>query len=324
MRVPRPALWLRNGHVQTLFARLMRRVPEPAYRRERITTPDDDFLDLDWAECGSSRLAVISHGLEGSSQSIYVRGMVNALMARGWDCLAWNFRGCGGEMNRTARLYHSGSSDDLRVVVRRALENGRHRQLAVVGFSLGGNVTLKFLGEEGAAADPRIRCGAGVSVPCDLSTSSRVLARPINRIYMRHFLRSLNSKALTKARRFPGSFNIDRLAHNRTFHEFDDQVTAPLHGFADAEDYYAKCGSAGFLRSIAVPTLLLNALDDPFLSPKCYPRAAAEANAALTLETPRYGGHVGFLLQPRDPRTQAEIRVGEFLDAATKADFGEG
>lgn len=244
--------------------------------------------------------------------------MVNALMARGWDCLAWNFRGCGGEPNRTPRLYHSGSSDDLRVVVRHALGSGRHRQLAVVGFSLGGNVTLKFLGEEGAAIDPRIRCGAGVSVPCHLSSSCRVLARPVNRIYMRHFLRSLNAKAKAKARRFPGLLNTNRLNRNRTFHEFDDQITAPLHGFADAEDYYATSSSLEFLRSIAVPTLMLNALDDPFLSPRCYPRGAAEANPALTLETPRYGGHVGFLLQPRDTQSQAEIRVGEFLDAATQ------
>lgn len=281
-----------------------------------METSEGDFLDLDWAERGASKLAVISHGLEGSSRSVYVRGMVNALTTRGWDCLAWNFRGCGGEPNRSPRLYHSGSSDDLRLVVRHALARGLHQELALVGFSLGGNVTLKFLGEEAGAADPRIRGGVGVSVPCHLSSSSRVLARPVNRIYMRHFLRSLNAKAIAKARQFPGLFDTGRLTRNRTFYEFDDQVTAPLHGFADAEDYYAKCGSLGFLRHIAVPTLLLNALDDPFLSPGCYPRVAAEANPMLKLETPRYGGHVGFMLQPRDERTQAEIRVGEFLETA--------
>lgn len=311
-----PPPWLRNGHVQSVFPTLFRRVEGVAYRRERLELADGDFLDLDWANEGAEHVAVVAHGLEGSADRAYVRGMTRALARRGWAVCAWNLRGCSGEPNRLLRAYHSGASDDLDAVVRHVLARGSEA-VAVVGFSLGGNVTLKWLGEAGESTDPRLVGGVGVSVPVDLGSSSVVMEGWSRRVYMRRFLRTLAAKAEEKAGRFPKAPAPEGVRTMRTFREFDGHFTAPVHGFESAEDYWARASSKPLLPAIRVPTLLLNALDDPFLAPACYPRAEAEANPRLTLLTPRYGGHVGFMA-PGD-EYWSETVAARFLEAAYAA-----
>ena len=330
-RPPRP---LRNGHVQTVLPTLFRRVGGVAYRRERLELDDGDFLDLDWAgPAESDRVAVVAHGLEGSADRAYVRGMARALGARGWAVCAWNLRGCSGEPNRLARTYHSGVSDDLDAVVRRVLDRpapgghgagrgtphgggtaGGAASVGLVGFSLGGNVTLKWLGERGGAVDGRVVGAVGVSVPVDLGSSAATMEHWSRRVYMARFLRSLGAKVEEKAARFESVPDPGPVRRMRTFAEFDGHVTAPLHGFASADDYWARSSSKPLLGEIRVPTLLVQALDDPFLSAACYPRAEADRNPHLTLLAPRYGGHVGFVAPGGE--YWSETVAGQFLDAA--------
>lgn len=285
-----PALWCRNGHVNTLYSALLRGVEVPAYRRQRAETPDGDFLDADWLRDGNSRLAIISHGLEGNSHRVYVSGMALALARAGWDVLAWNYRGCSGEPNRKLISYHSGFTDDLDWVVERSANH--YQKIALVGFSLGGNITAKYLGEKGAGA--KVYRAAVLSVPCDLAGSSKALTHWSARPYLARFMRSLRAKIRAKAALFPDQLPLAGLDEMTTFEEFDNIYTAPINGFRDAEDYWAQASCKQYLPAIKTPTLMVNALDDPFLSPSCYPRAEADANPDLTLLAPRWGGHVGF------------------------------
>jgi predicted alpha/beta-fold hydrolase len=309
-----PPVGFGNPHLQTIFAGRLRRVDGVRYQRERIETPDGDFLDLDWSRVGADRVAVISHGLEGSADRAYVRGMARALNRQGWDALAWNFRGCSGEPNRRLRLYHSGATEDLDAVVQHALAS--YDRVALVGFSLGGNLTLKYVGERGHDVDDRVTRAVALSVPVDLAASSVALGRWENGLYMRYFLRSLRRKVRTKERQFPGEIDAKGLGRIRDFRGFDDRYTAPLHGFEDAEDYWRRSSSKRFLDGIRIPTLLVNAADDPFLTPACYPVDAARRNDCFWLETPARGGHVGFVTLNNDGEYWSERRTGEFLEAA--------
>lgn len=290
-----PPRWLRNGHMQTIWPSLFRRVIVTAPQRQRLETPDDDFLNLDWYRQGSRRLAIVSHGLEGHSQRPYVLGMVRILLAQGWDVLAWNYRSCGGELNRRLRFYHSGATEDLDLVVRHGLATDDYAEAALVGFSIGGNLSLVYLGRQGADLDSRVIGAAVFSVPCDLKGSALQLARPENRLYMRRFVRDLRAKMEAKQRLFPAEVDLADIARITTFQEFDNRYTAPLHGFRDAEDYWRQCSSRFFIEPIRRPTLIVNALDDPFLSAGCFPVEAVAANARVSLETPVHGGHVGFV-----------------------------
>ncbi|MCF3648951.1 YheT family hydrolase [Synoicihabitans lomoniglobus] len=305
-----------NGHVQSIVPALWRRVPAVPMERVRIATPDDDFIDLDCVREGSGRVAIISHGLEGNSRQPYVQGMARALVKRGWDVIAWNCRGCSGEMNRRLRFYHSGASEDLAVVVDHALANSSWRRVALVGFSLGGNMTLKYLGERGAAVDPRIHAAATFSVPCDLAASSVRLGHWSNRLYMERFMRTLRGKVLAKAVNYPAELDTTHLAAMRTFKNFDDRYTAPLHGFTSAEDYWHRSGSVKFLAAIRVRSLLVNAHDDPFLAGECFPGNIADASEHFHLETPRHGGHVGFITRGASGEYWSETRAAEFLETA--------
>jgi len=290
----RPPPGLANGHLQTILPSLLRRVKGVDYQRERIETGDGDFIDLDWSRCGSRRLVVLCHGLEGSSQAAYIRGMARAFNRAGWDAVAYNYRGCSGEANRLLRAYHSGATDDLATVHRHLVRRHACRRIGWIGFSLGGNLVLKYLGENGRVLDGKQHWAAAVSVPCDLAASARRLDRAVNRIYNWRFLRTLKAKARWKARRYPGRIDRKRLAAAHTLKSFDDLFTAPVHGFRDAEDYWRRCSAVWFLDRIRVPTLMINALNDPFLDGACFPYAAARRNPLLFLETPRSGGHVGF------------------------------
>ncbi len=308
----RPPLWLRSGHLQTVLPSLFRRVDGVDYDRERLELADGDFVDLDWTGPMSERVAVIAHGLEGSADRAYVRGMARELSRRGWRVCAWNLRGCSGEPNRLLRTYHSGATDDLDAVVQRVLRD--HKAVAVVGFSLGGNLTLRWLGEQGGAIDPRVVGGVGISVPVDLAASSQAMDAWSRRIYMLRFLRSLREKLVEKAGRFPDAPDPAPAAGMTSFREFDAHFTAPVHGFESAQDYWTRASALPVLADVRVPVLLANALDDPFLAPTCFPYGAARDNPNLTLATPAWGGHVGFV-QRRSPFWSERV-AGRFLDAA--------
>ncbi len=306
----RAPLGFGNGHVQTIFPALFRQVPLITRQRERLTTKDGDFLDLDWhTEANRTRLAILSHGLEGDATNTYIQGMARALVRAGWDVLAWNFRGCSGEPNHLLRSYHSGAAEDLAEVI--AQVPARYARVALVGFSLGGNMTLKSLGEPGL--DPRVAGAVAFSVPCDLASSASQLESFFNRIYMRRFLRSLRGKVREKMVRFPGRLDDAGLNAMRTFREFDGAYTAPMNGFASAEDYWTRASSKPALARITVPTLLVNALDDPFLPPACFPVEEARASRSFFLETPACGGHVGFVSFNSQKEYWSEQRAVEFL-----------
>lgn len=307
--------FLRNGHTHTVYPVLRRRVAEVRYERERLELEDGDFLDLDWLKVGGRAVVIVAHGLEGSSGGGYVKGMVRAFNRRGVDAVALNFRGCSGEPNRLLRFYHSGVSDDLWRVATHVAGLGYER-VGLVGFSLGGNVTLKLLGELGQAVPSWLAGGVAISVPCDLKASAEVMARPANWTYMRRFISELHEKILAKQPSFPVALDDTGYDRVKTFRDFDDRYTAPLHGFRDAEDYWARCSARYFVQAIRVPALLLNAVDDPFLAPECFPQEIARDHRHFSLEMPAQGGHVGFVGSGLKPdEYYSERRALEFLGA---------
>ncbi|MEJ2004154.1 MAG: alpha/beta fold hydrolase [Cyclobacteriaceae bacterium] len=283
-----------SPHLETIIPALFRRVANVHYERERISTPDGDFLDLDWltAAGNSTHLVIISHGLEGDSRRPYVKGMARAFSKAGFDVLAWNFRGCSGEMNLKPRFYHSGATDDLHTVISHARNEHDYRNITLIGFSLGGNLTLKYLGER--KLFPEITSSVVFSVPLQLHSSCLKISRPENFIYARRFINSLKAKIRMKERSIPGSMDLEPLDSIRTLIQFDDTYTAPLHGFRDAVDYYTRCSSLFYLDDIEIPTLIVNARNDPFLSDECFPVNQLSGHSSITFKTPRQGGHVGF------------------------------
>ncbi len=316
-----PPPLLSGGHVQTLYASLVRRVDFAYDRRERIETPDGDFLDLDWADARTidqgERVAVLTHGLEGSADRRYMRGMAQTLVRRGWDVCAWNLRGCSGELNRRVATYHSGKTEDLARVVEHVFDRG-YAEGALIGFSLGGNMTLKYLGERGEAVDERIRGAVAFSTPVDLKASAHQIGRATNWHYTQYFLRSLREKIRRKADRHADGVRTDALSHVRTLRDFDDAYTAPLNGFRDADTYYREASSKPLLDELAVPTLLVNADNDPFLADPCYPTDSAEGHSQFTLEVPGSGGHVGFVTFNDTGAYWSERRAASFLATAPR------
>jgi len=317
-RTYRPAWWIPGAHLRTLWGKFMRpRLPLPT-RRERWSTEDDDFLDLHRLDAppGAPRLLIL-HGLEGTVRSHYAIGLLGEAHRRGWAADLLIFRSCGEEPNRALRFYHSGETSDLDSVVRRLIASDPSRPLLLVGVSLGGNVLLKWLGEQGEHAPRQVRAAAAVSVPFDLARGSRHLDRGFSRFYQAHFLRSLRRKAIGKSAHYPGAIRPEVVHRARTLYAFDDLVTAPVHGFRDADDYYARSSSLHYLARIRTPTLLLSARDDPFLPAAVLDevRDIARTNPALQLEFVDRGGHVGFIAGtlPWRPFYYAEWRATEFL-----------
>ena len=285
--------WLPGGHLQTIAAALAR-APRVVFERERWTTPDGDFVDVDWSgNPGAQRLLVLFHGLEGSSRSHYARSIAALAVASGWRFALPHFRGCSGELNRLPRAYHSGDSDEVDWLLRRFAQPGAG--LHAVGVALGGNALLKWLGERGAAAIALVRRAAAISAPIDLAAAGAALDRGFNRrSYTRVFLTTLKAKAYAKRTLGQLGFDERRMARARTLREFDDLVTAPLHGFRDADDYWARAAASPWLERIEVPTLLLNAGNDPFLPAAALERATRRSSRQVLLESPPTGGHVGF------------------------------
>jgi hypothetical protein len=305
----KPPFFLFNAHLETIFPSQFRKVKLPPYQRERIHTPDHDFLDLDWLRQGAEKLVIISHGLEGDSTRPYVKGMAKALFEKGYDVVAWNYRGCSGEVNKALRFYHSGATDDLATVVDHASKH--YAEISLVGFSLGGNLTLKYLGE--ARTRPgQIKKAVVFSVPLDLHTSCLKISRPSNWVYSRRFLRSLHKKVLAKSKVMDG-LDASALKKALTLHAFDDIFTGPIHGFKNAIDYYTQSSSIYVVANISLPTLIVNAKNDPFLSPECYPEALLKDHPFVTFESPEYGGHVGFTQFSKNGLYWSEERALEYL-----------
>lgn len=306
----KPPFLLRNGHLATVFPALTRKTQTAVkYQRERIRTTDNDFIDLDWMKTTSKTLAIISHGLEGNSERAYIVGMANAFYKNGISTLAWNYRGCGEEMNNTLRMYHSGATDDLKTVVDHAARSG-YNKIFLIGFSLGGNLTLKYLGEN--HVNDLVKKSVVFSVPTNLAESSAHISKPQNSIYEKRFLRSLNKKVRQKAQQFPEAIDINKLNNISNLRDFDNQFTAPIHGFQGAEDYYEKCSSMNFIEKIACPTLVVNAENDPLLPDACYDDSLFLDHRHVEFEKPTFGGHCGFTMFNNESLYWSEKRATTF------------
>ena len=299
-------------HLQTLWSTFFRRRPKLALETERIKLDDGDFIDLLWRGDGESRpLVLILHGLEGSVRSHYAAGLIQRLDREGFDACFMHFRGCSGEPNRLDRGYHSGETGDLQQVVDHIDRRLGRPVEAAVGFSLGGNVLLKWLGEQGG--DAPVRCAVAVSVPYRLADAAERMDQGFSRLYQRHLLSRMRRRYLTKFRDRPSPLDVD-VSKLQNFRQFDDAVTAPLHGFAGADDYYARSSSRQYLPAIRVPTLLIHAADDPFMFPDTAP-TPDELPASVELALSPHGGHVGFVggWLPLRPRYWIDDRVSAWL-----------
>lgn len=302
--------WLFNRHLETIYPALFRTVNLQKPVRERIITDDKDFLDLDWYKQESPKLVIINHGLEGNSSRSYILGMAKTFLENKFDVLAWNYRGCGDELNQTPIFYHSGATYDLNRVIEHASPN--YEEIYLVGFSLGGNLTLKYMGENGTSTR-KIKKAVAISVPLHLSSSSQKISEIENTLYSKRFLKTLKEKVQLKAKIHPNDIPVEMLRNVRTLAEFDNYLTGPLHGFADAEEYYEVNSSLYFLDKINKPTLVLNAWNDPFLSKQCFPIDLAKKLEKVYFEFPKNGGHVGFTNKISKNPYYSEQRAVEFI-----------
>lgn len=306
----RPHWLYRNNHFNTIYTALWRKIPNVSFDRERVETPDGDFVDADWSRVGSKKILLALHGLEGSSNSQYILGLTRLFNEKGWDVLAINFRGCSGEPNKKLQSYHMAATADLSQLVDLCLDKG-YRRIALAGFSLGGNVVLRYLGEHGPDLSPQIKAAVAVSVPVDLPPAVKALHNWQNFLYMKNFVLDLNKKVKAKEQLLKEN-NFSTIYPKRLI-DFDEQYTAPVHGFKDATDYYQRASSLPLIPNIRIPTLLINAGDDSFLTPTCFPIKLAEKLPLFYLEVPRWGGHVGFGDLRKGETLWSEQRMFSFL-----------
>jgi len=289
--------WLPGGDLQTIWGALIGG-PEVDYRRQRWELPDGDFIDLDWVDGpAEAPLLVLFHGLEGNSRSPYALHLMAAAKQRGWRGVVPHFRGCSGEPNRLPRSYHSGDTAEIEAILRHIGAGNGGAPIHALGFSLGGNALLKWLGERGEAAGEVVRSAAAVSAPLDLPAAGAALDQGFSRVYTARFLKTLKAKALAKLERFPGLYDRQALLEVDSIKAFDSLVTAPLHGYRDADDYWARAASKPGLKAIAVPTLIINARNDPFMPGAVLP-TPEQVSPLVTLDFPESGGHVGFVTGP--------------------------
>ncbi len=282
--------YLMNGHFETVIPSIWNKAPQVSYERERLELEDGDFLDLDWLRADRKKVVIISHGLEGSSDRHYVRRPAAYFHRRGWSVLAWNCRSCSGDMNRKPRFYHHGATEDLGQVVAQCLSTG-FETVVLMGFSMGGSMTLKYLGE--SSRPPEIKGAVTFSVPCNLKDSALALERKANRFYQTRFLKKLKKKILLKSE-IHSEIDVAGLEKMTRFDDFHHRYTVPLHGFSSLNQFYQEATCDQFFEGVTVPTLIVNALNDPLLQGGCYPLAATEASKNIFLKTPTKGGHVGF------------------------------
>lgn len=319
---PGAPLWQYNGHLQTLYPGIFRRVQGIEYQRERIETSDGDFLDIDWIRHDNNRLVILTHGLEGDSSRQYIRGAAKLFSRNAWDVLAWNCRSCSGEMNRAFRMYHHGDIDDIGQVVDFALQSGRYRHISLVGFSMGANITMKYLGVRGENAPAAVRSAAVFSAPCDLESGATVLDHWQNALYRKRFMRALIRKIKLKDAQFPGRLNLSKIREIRRWRDFDEHFSAPICGYRDAADFYRQASAKHFISGIRIPTLLVNAQNDPILTPACMPVELARQHPFLHLELPEEGGHCGFQSRNDKEFYWSEKRALEFVSSYCSAAHG--
>ncbi|MEM1260042.1 MAG: alpha/beta fold hydrolase [Bacteroidota bacterium] len=310
----KPPFLFRNGHFSTIYAGVIRRVHGLLQKRERLELPDGDFMDLDWSDSRlpTQKVAILLHGLEGDAQRHYITGSAKKLNYNNYDVCAVNFRGCSGVPNRLYRSYHSGVTEDLVAIIEHILNTRNYNEIYLLGFSLGGNLSLKYLGE-GNQLPHQLKAAVAVSVPCDLKDACDQLLSSKNVLYSARFKKHLLAKLRTKRKQFPDKITEGKIKAIVTLKDFDDAYTAPAHGFDNALHYYSRCSSNQFLDKISVPTLILNAKNDSFLGAGCYPFEEAENNLHLYLEVPDFGGHVGFLGHKNI--SYAEKRAVEFFNS---------
>jgi predicted alpha/beta-fold hydrolase len=291
----KPRFYFRNGFIATVYSGLVRKV-SLKQERERITLSDGDFLDLDWSysKVKGNKIILCFHGLEGHGQRPYVTGVAKLFNDNGMDAVCVNFRGCSGEDNLLYRSYHSGATEDLEEVIKHVLSTNKYTDIYLYGVSLGANLILKYLGERNDVPQ-EIKSAIAISVPADLNGSCIELHKFKNRPFAKRFLRHLKRKLVNKSNRYPQYLSAEAFNSIVSLREFDNVYTAKAHGFRNAADYYAQCSCRQFLPNIKIPTLIINALNDSFLSPECYPVKEAKLNPNIYLEMPKYGGHVGFI-----------------------------
>tara|TARA_R110001583_G_scaffold41445_1_gene131901 strand:+ start:978 stop:1946 length:969 start_codon:yes stop_codon:yes gene_type:complete len=289
----KPPFIFKNHHINTVYKTFFS-TETIIYNRVRIKTNDNDFLDLDFSIKNAETIVIAMHGLEGSSKSTYIISVINYLNLNNIDCVAVNFRGCSGEDNNNAYSYNSGKTDDVSLIINYILTTYNYKNIVLLGYSMGGNITLKYIGET-SKIPLNVKGAIGISVPCDLEGSSNALSKWHNAIYLNRFMLTLKQKSFLKLKKFPNcNLTKEAIINAKTFQDFDSAVTAPLFGYKNAQDYWSKCSSKQFLKEIEHPTLIINALDDSFLSESCHPYKEAENNKNLTFEASKYGGHVGF------------------------------
>lgn len=302
----------KNGHFSTIYAGIFRKIDDFDQKRERIELSDGDFLDLDWSfsKVSSKKVVLLIHGLEGNGQRAYIAGSAKEFNNQGYDACAINLRTCSGETNRLFRSYNAGATEDLNAVIQHVLEAKNYSEIFLQGFSLGGNLALKYLGEY-RTIPKEVKAAIGISVPCDLYSSCKELLKLKNLPYAIRFKKHLVNKLKEKQKHFPEKLTHDDIKKVVTLKDFDDLYTSKAHGYKDALDYYEKCSSLQFLPNIKIPTLIINAMNDSFIGPECYPHKEAMENSELYLELPKYGGHVGFY--GKNNITYTEKRVIKFF-----------
>lgn len=309
----RPSLLHRFAHFNTISTALFRRVPSFDSIRHRLELDDGDFMDLDCSHQQHDRVVILLHGLEGAADRPYMRGMARAFHQIGFDSIRVNLRGCSGEPNRMLKTYHSGSTEDLQSVIDYVLQSTSYKEIVILGFSLGGNIVLKYTGDHADQIHPRIKVAIGVSAPVDLTSCAIQIGEPRNFVYMRRFLHNLREKVRLKKDMLLADMDYDQLLSARNFQEFDHWFTAKVNGFDSAAHYWETCSSKPGLSKVNIPTLLLSAQDDSFLGDACYPYAIAEHHPNFYFLAPKYGGHVGFSGDNRNGMLWSEHQVTKFV-----------
>jgi predicted alpha/beta-fold hydrolase len=306
--------FFKNAHINTVYASLLRWIPRVKFERERLELPDGDFLDLDWSKVGGRKLIIIFAGLEGKSNSLYSRAAIRHFNKMGWDALGMNYRGCSGEPNRLLCGYHMGASEDVKYTVEHALSKDVYDEIVLIGYSLGGNLALKYIGEEGSNLPKQVKSTIAFSVPIDIQKSDERMNKWYNWHYLKWFMFPLNYKANQKKRLYPTQLKSYKgFFMSGNFVYFDTHFTAPANGYKTAEEYWKASSCAPYLKDINIPVLIVASLDDTFISDNCYPIKEAQENPNLFLEMPRYGGHCGFISQFFEKVSWMEKRAYEFV-----------
>ena len=304
----------KNAHCSTIYASLLRYIPRVKYERERMELPDGDFIDLDWSRRKSNKLVLILAGLEGKSSSIYTRATIRYFNKMGWDAVCMNYRGCSGQANRLLKGYHMGASDDVKYSIAYILQNYTYESISLIGFSLGGNLALKYLGENSQSIPKEVKASVSFSVPIHISKSNDRLMKWYNWHYLKWFMIPLNRKANRKKRAYPKQLKTFRgFFMTGNFKYFDEHFTVPANGFSNLENYYQLSSCSTFLKNIHVPSLVVDSEDDTFISQDCYPRTAAAENPNLHLEINQYGGHCGFIRKLFEKDWWMEQRAFAFI-----------